>query len=380
MPERIYISSSNGRLEPLEETLFSSEDELQALLAEHPELLDGEQICPRDARRWLLVTREKGIAPSQGEAVRWSVDHLLIDQDAVPTLAEVKLGSNSEIRRSIVGQLLEYAAHASETWTPEELRGALLAQGRDAQEEIATLLRTEDEADVDAFWKDVSTNLAAKRLRLLFVADRIPDPLARVVEFLNGQMPNIEVLAVEIKRFQGPAGRTLVPRVIGRTSAVPSRSGSRQRLTRESFLEGFSDGDVRAVAVRLLDTARQPGVDINYGTSYAVRIDVRCSAWARPIRVAWLHSQPGRRGWRRTKDFSFGARTFEDNLPEELQSVLQRWEEQFSADGFVEDVSSMEARAWAVSHKDAVLHQDLLAERLGRVISQLTSLDTAAAV
>ena len=377
MPERIYTSSSDGRLEPLEETLFSSEDELQALLADHPELLDGEQIRPGDARRWILVTREKGIAPSQGEAARWSVDHLLIDQDAVPTLAEVKRGSNPEIRRSIVGQLLEYAAHASETWTQEELRGAFVrrseAQGRDAREEIAALLRTEDEADVDAFWKDVSTNLATKRLRLLFVADRIPDPLARVVEFLNGQMPDIEVLAVEIKRFHGPSGQTLVPRVIGRTSAVRSRSGSGQRLTRESFLEGFSDGDLRAVAARLLDTVSQSGGDIDYGTSYAVRIDVRCSARARPIRVAWLHSLPEKKGWESTRDFSFGTRTFENDLPEELQSVLQRWGEQFSADDFAEDVSSKNAQAWAVSHKDAILHQDLLIERLGHVISQLTS-------
>ena len=377
MPERIYTSSSNGRLEPLEETLFPSEDELQALLAEHPELLDGEQIHPGDARRWILVTREKGIAPSQGDATRWSVDHLLIDQDAVPTLAEVKRGSNSEIRRSIVGQLLEYAAHASETWTPEELRGAFArrveAQGRDAREEIAALLRTEDEVDVDAFWQEVSTNLSAKRLRLLFVADRIPDPLARVVEFLNRQMPDIEVLGVEIKRFHGPSGQTLVPRVIGRTSAVPSRSGLVRPLTRESFLEGFSDEDSRAVAARLLDTARQSGADIDYGTSYALRIDVKCSAWARPVRVAWLHSQPGRRGWESTRDFSFGTRTSEDDLPEELQSVLQHWAEQFSADGFAEDVSSKNAQAWAISHKNAFLHQDLLAERLGRVISELTS-------
>ena len=41
-------------------------------------------------------------------------------------------------------------------------------------------------------------NLAAKRLRLLFVADALPDELAHVVEFLNEQMPYIEVLAVEI--------------------------------------------------------------------------------------------------------------------------------------------------------------------------------------
>ena len=65
----------------------------------------GLHLRPGDARRWILVTREKGIAPSPGEAARWAVDHLIIDQDAVPTLAEVKRGSNPKIRRTIVEQL-----------------------------------------------------------------------------------------------------------------------------------------------------------------------------------------------------------------------------------------------------------------------------------
>ena len=377
MPERIYTSSGNGRLEPLEETLFPAEAELQALIADHPELLDGEQIRPGDARRWILVTREKGIAPSQGEAARWAVDHLLIDQDAVPTLAEVKRGSNPEIRRSIIGQLLEYAAHASETWTAGELRGTFErqseARGRDAREEIAALLRMEEETDVDAFWEDVSTNLAAKRLRLLFVADRIPDPLARVVEFLNGQMPHIEVLAVEIKRFQGPSGQTLVPRVIGRTSGTPARSGSGPRLTRESFLEGFADAGVRSVAARLLDVAIRSGGVIEYGATYGLSIRARCSAWPRPVSVAWLYSRPGT-GWSRTRDFSFGAGIVESESPEDLQSVLQNWGAQFAADSFAADVSSRNAQAWAVSHENAVFHQDILVERLEQVISRLTSL------
>ena len=83
------------------------------------------------------------IAASAGEGARWSVDHLVIDQDAVPTLAEVKRGSNPEIRRTIVGRLLEYAAHASETWTAEELREACVRQAktrsRDAEAQFATL-------------------------------------------------------------------------------------------------------------------------------------------------------------------------------------------------------------------------------------------------
>ena len=188
MPERIYTSAGDGKpLRRSNETPFPTEDELQALIAEHPELLDGAQIRPGDARRWFLVTREKGIAASAGAAARWAVDHVIIDQDAVPTPAEVQCSSNPEIRRTIVGQLLEYAAHASETWTAAELRVThssarpKCARPRCAKPSFATLLRRDGDPDVDGFWAAVSTNLAAKRLRLLFVADVIPDPLARVV-------------------------------------------------------------------------------------------------------------------------------------------------------------------------------------------------------
>ena len=92
MAERIYTIVGEGELEPLEEAPFSTEDELQALIADHPELLDGEQMRPGDPRRWILITREKGISERSDAGARWSIDHLIIDQDAVPTLAEVKAG------------------------------------------------------------------------------------------------------------------------------------------------------------------------------------------------------------------------------------------------------------------------------------------------
>ena len=144
MAERIYTRAERGRLEPLEEKPFSTEDELQALIAEHPELLDGEQIRPGDPRRWILISREKGIAETS-DAARWAIDHLIIDQDAVPTLAEVKRGSNPEIRRTIIGQMLEYAAHAAQTWTADELRRTFEKstneRGLDPSHELATLLQ-----------------------------------------------------------------------------------------------------------------------------------------------------------------------------------------------------------------------------------------------
>lgn len=377
MPERIYSSAHDGALEPLEETPFSSEDEFQALIAEHPELLDGEQIHPGDARRWILITREKGIAESSGTAPKWAVDHLIIDQDAVPTLAELKRGSNPDIRRKIVGQLLEYAAHASETWTAGELREAferqVVARGRNPRDELAALLQTDGEPDEDGFWRNVSTNLAAKRLRLLFVADDIPDPLARVVAFLNAQMPEIEVLAVEIKRFHGESSQTLVPRVIGRMSPGPGRDRTGPRLTRESFIDGFVNEQVRGVAERLLDTALRSECQISYGDSYGLSIRAKCSAWPQPISVAWLYSRTGK-GWMRTRDFSFGASVLESALPAALRTTLEGWAAEFSRDGFSEDVSSKGVTAWAVGHDVAVQHQDILVKRLDSILSELASL------
>ena len=171
MAERIYLRNGAGGLEPLEEEPFLTEDALQTLLAEYPELLDGEQMRPGDPRRWILVTREQGIADAAGASPRWSLDHLVIDQDATPTLVEVKRGVNAEVRRTVVGQMLDYAAHAPRVWTADELRRTF-EEGPDADERLANLLGDEA-SDADEFWDGVAKNLTAGRLRLLFVADAI---------------------------------------------------------------------------------------------------------------------------------------------------------------------------------------------------------------
>lgn len=50
--------------------------------------------------------------------------YLLADQNAVPTLVEVKRGDNRELRHVGLGQMPEHAAHASRTWATSELREA----------------------------------------------------------------------------------------------------------------------------------------------------------------------------------------------------------------------------------------------------------------
>ena len=382
MAERIYIRGDGGGLEPLEEEPFSTEDELQALIAEYSELLDGEQIRPGDPRRWILIAREKGIAETSDSGARWAIDHLIIDQDAVPTLAEVKRGSNPEIRRAIVGQLLEYAAHASRTWTADDLRRtfeeSVNAQGHDPAEVLGRLLRTDGDPDADGFWENVATNLSARRIRLLFVGDEIPAPLERVVEFLNEQMPNIEVLAIEIKQFRGGQTQTLVPRVLGRTAKASAQGPARRgrSLNRETFLGEFTSDEVRNAAARLLDTALESGATLEWGPS-SVSLRGRCSRWQYPITVAWLipPSKAGM-GWLRTRDFTFGVAMldYDPGPEEELRVVLQRWSDSFRDYDFTTDAASKGVAAWSVDYDSAAQNIDLLTGRLSAILEELKEL------
>ena len=376
MGERIYARSQAGRLEPLEEHGFSTEDDLQTLIADHPELLDGKQILPDNPRRWILISREKGIAESPGASRRWAVDHLIVDQDAVPTLVEVKRAENPEIRRTIVGQLLEYAAHATATWTKEELRRSFEEssrdQHRDPNQVLGDLLGPDEYVDVDRFWDEVARNLAAHRLRLLFVADDIPEPLERVVAFLNAQMPEIQVLAVEVKQFQGAQIQTLVPRVLGRTASSRA-AGSAPRWTRELFLDDFSSEIQRKAAAQLLDTARDAGATFEWGPS-GVSIRVQCPRWPQPITVAWLYPpSTSEKGWMRTRAFTFGTAILDSDPDERLRAILQRWVAQFEGAPFA-DASSKGVQARSIDHGKAAGQVGRLTALLAEVISEIRSL------
>jgi hypothetical protein len=82
-----------------------------------------------------------------------------------------------------------------------------------------------DEVDADRLWENVKTNLQAGKVRLLFVADLIPAEVKRIVEFLNRQMDPAEVLAIELRQFEGEGLRTIVPSVYGQTEESQQRKG-----------------------------------------------------------------------------------------------------------------------------------------------------------
>jgi hypothetical protein len=272
---RIYLLDGESKLIAMEESPYDSETLLQKLLADHPDLLAGDQINAEEPRRWLLITRHMAVPGEQEGAGRWSLDHLFLDQEAIPTLVEVKRSTDSRIRREVVGQMLDYAANAIAYWSVEEVRARFEARCKEDGLDPEVMLSefVGEGQEVGSFWQKVKTNLQAGRVRLIFIADEIPPELRRVVEFLNSQMDPAEVLAIEVKQFVGENLKTIVPRVLGQTEVARQKkvvgSGETRQWDEATFfdalLERGGQEEVAVVARRLLEWAKERSLHVEWG-------------------------------------------------------------------------------------------------------------------
>ena len=250
MSDGIFLIQKDRSLIELEETSYSSESMLQELLMDYPNLLAGGQINNENPWRWLFISREMGIPLEEGGGNAMNVDHLFLDQDGIPTFIEVKRSTDTRIRREVVGQMLDYVANAVKHWPPETIRKHFEDSypGDKPENSLEEIFR-EEGFDSEDYWQRVESNLRNGKVRLLFVADIIPSELERIIEFLNEQMDPAEVLAVEIKQYAKDDIKTLVPRIIGRTTEARLKKGSRhkRKWDEESFFKKMEEENDKEV-------------------------------------------------------------------------------------------------------------------------------------
>ena len=284
--DTIFLLTDDGdELQPVPNVAYETEDVLQRLIAKHPDLIVGEQIDSEAPPKWLMVAREAGIPDSENGYARWSVDHLLLDQYGRPTFVEAKRSSNTQIRREIVGQILDYAANAIVYWPGDRIRALATEQFGGTEkldEHIGSFSAAGgDESDlsdiVERFWGTVETNLKQGNVRLLFAADKIPRELRRIIEFLNEKMSTVEVLGVEIRQYRGRGISALVPRIVGQTETArdnktTSTSAAKPALTKEEFLSA-QEGDVHDFWNSLIEKAEQSSDwSVNWGQALCIRL------------------------------------------------------------------------------------------------------------
>lgn len=246
---------------PLRAGLFGTtlEDALQTLIERYPEVLPGKQMNPSsdDPPRFVLLCREMSVGG-------WSLDHLLVDHRGVLTLVEAKLIQNPEARRSVIGQIMEYAATAVETWgngrAREKAAGFWSRKGRELEEVI--LERFGDEIDdAELFWDEVENNLQRGRIRLIIAADELHSEVRRTIEYLNTEMRTAEIYGLELRFYGGESeSLVLVPNLVGQTQAAADRKGEsdivRWTVARlRNAYDNLSDRDTGARLRQVLDWA-----------------------------------------------------------------------------------------------------------------------------
>ena len=214
---------------PLERIVCSNEiQELQDRLASQPELLAGDQIRPDDPRRWLLIRREMPVSNPMTAVNEFSLDFLYADQDAIPTLVEVKRCGDPRARREVVGQMLEYAANGRAYWTATDMMQAFIkTHDGDVSRALEELkqFRSESGDTLENFFGEIAHNLQKGILRLVFFLEDSPFQLRSIAEFLNEEFETIEVFIVEARQYRLPVGATqagtiIAPHVVGFTEAV----------------------------------------------------------------------------------------------------------------------------------------------------------------
>lgn len=198
-----------------EVTQYHNEAALQRFFAQFPELLGTGE------KRAVVTELE---VPGIG-----SLDVCAIAPNGAITLVECKLHKNPEIRRTVVGQLLAYAAGLAGL-TYEEF-DRLWAKTRGAKgrtlASMVSLAGSGEAWEEEAFRIRVAENLRVGRFDLVFAVDSITEELKKIVRYLNiHTASDIRVLALELGYAKDGDVEVLVPAVYGEESADRPRSSA----------------------------------------------------------------------------------------------------------------------------------------------------------
>ncbi len=131
-----------GRWTKVKEHKYESEAALQNILYKSPEIIPIEKLGENMSKPRLFI-KEAGL-PGSG-----NTDLIGVDEKGGITIIECKLATNTEIRRKVIGQVLEYAAYLwqkdyvefdnicckAEKWTDRHLTDAIREKINDEVDE-----------------------------------------------------------------------------------------------------------------------------------------------------------------------------------------------------------------------------------------------------
>lgn len=173
---------------------FSNEALLEDILASHPSLIPGVSGEAQVRRQF-----PTGAGPA---------DLVVVDEDGAVTVVECKLAANPQVRREVVGQLLDYAAQLWQMPLDDFLSRWQKGQHGPLSEGPLP--------GAGALLDGVAESLASGGFNLVLAVDQINDGLRAMVEYLNEvTLASTGVMALQLAYFTDRSTEYLLPSVYG---------------------------------------------------------------------------------------------------------------------------------------------------------------------
>jgi hypothetical protein len=191
---KILIRDTDSKKWKFAETIRAkAESELQKLLVESPSLLTIDEI--REGVAPLVFAVSEFGLPGSG-----STDVLAFSSKGDIAIVECKLASNPEIKRKVIGQIMEYAAYLWQMNYEQVDSRIKQLKGKSLAESVAESIA--GEWDEELFRDGVRETLENGSFVLIIVVDEINEELRRIVRYLNECSKSAFSLhALEMNRF-----------------------------------------------------------------------------------------------------------------------------------------------------------------------------------
>ena len=245
----------------VESASYEDESGLQALLSKSPGLVPvdeiGEAMSP-----FVFAVREYGL-PGSG-----STDLLLFNAEGQIGIVECKLRANAQIKREVVGQIMEYAAHLwNSTYDEVDTRSA--GGGNKSLAEQVGALVDDPDWSPETFREGVSVALQTGAFHLIVAVDEVNPELKRTVDYLNeAGSTSFTFHALELQKYRKGETEMLVPHLYGKVPQRPSKP-RRRTWSSDSYMQQASaklPENQLALVKELHEWARNEADEVSFGT------------------------------------------------------------------------------------------------------------------
>jgi len=232
---------------------YKNERDMQELLAANP--------------NWIPGVEGKAIVALEISTMAGPADICVLTDDGSITVIECKLQSNSENRRMVIGQVLDYASAIS-TSGPEALRASWR---KAADEDPQEILGTDT-------WGQVTANLRSGTLNLCLAVDTIDQEIRRLVGYLNKiTIAAVAVTALELQYAKHDEFEVLVPTVFGEElAAAKSTKWNASDVVRH--LKTHENAAIAVFVETFIEACIKTGCYVKEGVGVSPSIIISCNA------------------------------------------------------------------------------------------------------